>query len=1404
MLKNFRLSKPLRIVAGLLTLAVGLSLPAQADDRDLLRASSVKPYVFVILDTSGSMNLSPPCSAADFGAGICGFRCPGGDCFVPRNADDPASKFRQAREALSEVIDGTKDVYWGFASYNQDDVNVSNKHWLYTVSTTQPAGFFSLPPSSPPANSWTQYPKAGAEEVFGATITCNSVNNTGCAANSVATLPNFSAAPNYALEKVRRYPKGASNADTVTYFVQDNNVATLSGYNKIFRVTYQLTGGSTLGNATVQANVSISRCKNTTCAAASDYTALAGSPKAINFDLVGDFLMVDSGSGSNTKPSGVTTNYFSAEDISVGNTCSGWEPNTDSSADDNGTYNLKITTTGTAPRDYGDVTPLDWDFDNKAKVRSRLAPDGTAANSGESYTSSQYFRNTRSGSETFLRLLDDTRHTLVSNGSTPIGTSMNDFRLWYTGSRTGTTSKTGWRGAAIANDKNWTCRKVYLIFITDGMDTCGGKDPCQEAADLKSGYDTKTYAIAFGQTSNANVTCMADKGGTGLPIFPTNKKALVDALNGILTSIREDSAAFASAAVPSVQAQVADKVYLTNFSPVNPDDPLKPPPTNSPTNASSIWVGHIQAYLKPLPVDPLTGLVSDTLCTSGQKSRCLAWDSFTAMKTQAPTQLTIATDKQVGPRAQDRRIYYSDGGAITTGGAVNTQVPLTRKLFLPPAVADRLDLWQGMGIANSGSGDATALATSNAVIDFTLEQKHTQIVREIPIAGHPNPEDVDYILGDIFHSNPVVLNNPSNLRYFMRDIGRGAADSNDCTATTNPNHGYQCFFERHRCRRRMLFVGSNDGQLHAIDAGIFSVADPNNHNLLQCNDLTLANINTTLQEPIGFFDNGTGKEIFSYIPRPALAKLKQYKDTGRQDWSVDGTPVADDVFIDPAHSGTPAAADREWRTVLVGGMREGGNTYFALDVTQPDTYNSFQVPQPSNTYVPSCLSAGTSGCATAGFPSPLWEFSDLNDEDVDGQPGSTHPDLAKTWSTPNMGRIRVCEGVNCDPNSPTNNLVDKYVAVFGGGVDGSADTTSPNFSRYGNWLYMVDIETGRAIYKRQLDGAAPSEPAAVDVNQDGYLDTIYIGTTTGYMYKVDLTTVPQLLNQTVSYWSCTTDPCATGSPKPAPITRTEKRIVDTAWTPFKIFNTGGRPIYYPPTVVFVGQLGQYALGFGTGNRENLWAADALAGRFYMITDTGFTRAMALSGTLPLVETSYPLLNPASGAAPRDFIINPDTASGMRSGWVMQLDVNERVISNAFSLSGITVFTGYTPTTGIDPALGNLCSKGGDSRIFTVMTTTADAVMKSGNNPIRFVLKDNFVTNPFTEQSQTKNASASDQQGQQLTSDQQELFDKLKTLFPQNCKFSNFRVDIKTVRADTKLVLIAPVPVCIVQKNWKEY
>ncbi len=115
-------SRRLRLLllgGALATAALELAAPTAGDDRDLLRFKVAKPYVFVILDTSGSMNL-------ELGPG---------NVPLEGHADDPDSRLYGAKEALFSVLSGVDDVQFGFAAFNQDHLRMPTVHWLYYLDT---------------------------------------------------------------------------------------------------------------------------------------------------------------------------------------------------------------------------------------------------------------------------------------------------------------------------------------------------------------------------------------------------------------------------------------------------------------------------------------------------------------------------------------------------------------------------------------------------------------------------------------------------------------------------------------------------------------------------------------------------------------------------------------------------------------------------------------------------------------------------------------------------------------------------------------------------------------------------------------------------------------------------------------------------------------------------------------------------------------------------------------------------------------------------------------------------------------------------------------------------------------------------------------------------------------------
>jgi Tfp pilus tip-associated adhesin PilY1 len=1341
----------------LLLVLVSLSpLAVSADDRDLLRDSVGEPYVFILLDTSGSMHWTPRCTAAQVADGSCQQVCADGDCYAALQSDDPSSKFFQAKSALYEVLHGIDGIQFGFATYNQDDLNLASKHWLYRATADGP----SIP-------GWGAFPALGAPDVFGRIWTCDNGggdDEVACNTNEPADLSDI-----WDRERTQRLAKGGlAFADIATFYVRHGG--------ETYRVRYEPQSGSYGANLTVR--VLIERCRNSSCSSR-DTTG----DRNVVFSPAGEFAAWDIGAGRGPSQKG----YFdqgSSADPTSGNTCSGWDPNDDTNSDKHDGYSARWPNGAADPRGTsflsGDVIPLDWQSDHRTDILRRLAPNTALDPSAvPDFRTAVYFADQRRAGEDFLRLKNEAARPLVASGSTPLGNSVRAFRTWWAGCPQGSCPKgTGWKSVASVQDADWSCRRKFLLILTDGDDTCGGADACSATASLFAQEGVKTYVVAFGVENQPGnrLTCMAANGGSGKPIYPQNKDELVQALTDIFGQIREEASAFASAAVPSVQAEVADRIYLSSFTPLN---------------AQSVWDGHLDAYLKPLPLTkdgkPDRARACPAVGSPQPRSSCHLWDAGEVITTQAADldDLTAASviDEsalRLGAATSQRRVFYGKSGL--TG-----MLPRTLRLLSPPAGdvntdPDWTDIWNGFKI-----GFADRNAAKNRTRDIlvqTLGVKDSSI--DAPGGG---TIPIHYLLGDIFHSDPLIVDRPNDFGFYSSNL---KSKGQPC-GVGGGDPGYRCFADHHARRRKMLIVGSNDGQLHAFDAGVW--------------DSTRK-----------VFNDGSGKEIFSFVPRAMLPVVRDLAEGSKQIFGMDATPRIDDVFLDPRHNGTPDPDQREWRTVLVGGFREGGSKdgggrmtdfvsgYYALDITQPDQLDVDNLPI-DRRVVPSCLSPTNqtvTGCGTLPFPSLLWEFYDalgssqLDEDDVNADgiaDGNGYPDLGQTWSVPTVGRIQVVEA---------GKVVDKFVAIFGGGMDADSKPAP----RRGNWLYMVDLETGKAIYKRQLTGAAPADVAALDVDLDGFLDTVYLGTTAGLMYKVDLRSIPAL--QTVTIRKTLALPALA-------VDQTVQRITDPSWAPFPIFSTFGRPIHFAPTLFYVAKAQRFALAFGTGDREDLWSFNDQEGRFYVFLDDNFTPAMLAAGQLPKDDTDYQEVRPDALNAPAgaDYVLAP--SPGKERGWYLRLEPDERVITQAFGLSGIIIVSAFQPQVVVNGGPGNgngnggnrngdaVCARGGDSRIFVVLASNANSIMTVDGDPSRYRTVPEFVTNPYVEQGSTKNPSnGGTPNSEQLDATQKAILQDLKKFYPPGTKFANYWISVSGIRSDTGYERYATIPIGIIERNWKEH
>ena len=142
------------------------------------------------------------------------------------------------------------------------------------------------------------------------------------------------------------------------------------------------------------------------------------------------------------------------------------------------------------------------------------------------------------------------------------------------------------------------------------------------------------------------------------------------------------------------------------------------------------------------------------------------------------------------------------------------------------------------------------------------------------------------LLGDVAHSGVAYAGAPAS-------GARGAVE------------GHAAFAAAHAGRKAAVYVGANDGMLHAFDAA-------------------------------------SGDELFAYIPSwlgPHLSALTApgYGTHPPHRAYADATPVIGDARI---------GADEDkghWKTVLVAGTGGGGRGVFALDVTDPPAFDASKV-----------------------------------------------------------------------------------------------------------------------------------------------------------------------------------------------------------------------------------------------------------------------------------------------------------------------------------------------------------------------------------------------------------------------------------------------------------------------------
>ena len=709
---------------------------------------------------------------------------------------------------------------------------------------------------------------------------------------------------------------------------------------------------------------------------------------------------------------------------------------------------------------------------------------------------------------------------------------------------------------------------------------------------LQDTQNIVTYTIGF--AIDHPLLSDAAANGTGQYFIASDAASLVSTLQGAFLDIFERTTSFTATTVPASRTSFVDGFYRAYFTPRN----------------GSFWDGHIEAYrLNPsLEVENADG--TDPLDANGLFVNPIPfWDTAERLLDN-PTPHPL------------RNIYTTNSGA---------RQDFTR------ANIDSVDLTltdAEIPFYNGNFPDREALA--DEIVDYVYGLDSFDDDSDALL-----DEKRDFILGDIFHSNPIIIGPPPFS--LANEPGYG------------PPYDPTTFLGMHKDRDRVLYVGATDGMLHGVDAGIKQPGD---------NPATPETEN-------GYYDAGTGNELFGYIPGSIKQNIKMLpRNFPRSFYYVDGSPSAADAWF-PASTTDKVKDPKEWTTVMVTGMRQGGDSYLALDVTDPNA-DSVDPHGP--------------------YPKFLWEFT-----------GATEP-LAEAWSKPVITRVKMkagfMHGDECGIDDGDGDCREQWVAIFAGGFNGVSDPNLPlyvpstdgSFNSDSKAIFIVAIDTGVVIAKLEYDAltapfdqmvyAMPSSPAVLDLDFDGFADVVYVGDTGGQLWKWDIHYKGEDL---------------TGDPK-----------VDN-WPGGIFFDAMGantsagyhhRSIFFPLSAAFINN--KLILAFGTGERTELFytgePANDEENRFYKVEDPN-----------PIGGLAFPA-SPYSEADLTDITgINVDTVS-TDLGYFFKAQQAEKFITNHVIFGGFVITASYLP----DISSGDICNQQGNTFLHIFNLGTGEGFFDPSN------------------------------------------------------------------------------------------
>lgn len=402
--------------------------------------------------------------------------------------------------------------------------------------------------------------------------------------------------------------------------------------------------------------------------------------------------------------------------------------------------------------------------------------------------------------------------------------------------------------------------------------------------DLKNALNSVSWPDPITNSTGARIDDLwhAAVNGHGIYFSAKDPDQIVTGFNAALSSITAKLGSAAAAATSTLNPVSGNNfAYVASYTTVSWRGNLEARTINTSTgvvSASASWCAeNVPATSCAAPgivmVDTSgSSTVYNCVETGSTAATCAAPGVFDPLTSECKTQMqnacTGTMSAKVGTTSDTRNIYTANsaGSALV---AFDAAYATANPANFSAAHINGLSQWGSLTAAQQSAAEGVNL------INFLRGQTGFED-RASNAVSNRLYRAREATLGDALESQPSFISKPTfNFAY----------------------PGYSTFKSTHATRAGTVYMGTNDGMMHAFDAV-------------------------------------TGVERWAYVPSmviPNMWKLASANYKNEHSNYVNGSPITSDICV--ANCASDATA--QWKTILVGGLNAGGRGYYALDITDP-------------------------------------------------------------------------------------------------------------------------------------------------------------------------------------------------------------------------------------------------------------------------------------------------------------------------------------------------------------------------------------------------------------------------------------------------------------------------------------